>query len=268
MAAHESPPDARQGLIAKNAEALVDLLAIERAAVRGWPALDIENCDGWLLRYASGGSVRANSVAALDWHGDDFNKSLQRAVAFYRHRGARPRFTISDMTQPPDLDARLDRRGWTRGVVHLTMTKTMTAPPRASVPQACVQRSGAASRDWLGPYLAGLSDDRRLVAPRLVHNVPLPRTFYSVVRDGRVIASGLSVPDGPLASVQCMATLPEARRTGAATALLVAIEHDAGQHGVLRLYLQADGSNTAAIRLYERFGFGVAGRYHSRELAE
>src|SRR5947207_3058700 len=45
------------------------LLAIERAAVAAWPALETADIDGWLWRYSGGGSQRANSVSALAFQG-------------------------------------------------------------------------------------------------------------------------------------------------------------------------------------------------------
>jgi hypothetical protein len=44
---------------------------MEAAAVRSWPALETVDIDGWLWRYASGGSLRANSVSALSFRGAD-----------------------------------------------------------------------------------------------------------------------------------------------------------------------------------------------------
>ena len=61
-----------------------------------------------------------------------------------------------------------------------------------------------------------------------------------------------------------MATLVAARRTGAATAILAAIEADARANGVTRLYLQTDAANTGAISVYDRFGFHLVDRYHVR----
>jgi GNAT superfamily N-acetyltransferase len=61
-----------------------------------------------------------------------------------------------------------------------------------------------------------------------------------------------------------MATLASARRQGSARAVLTAIEAWAASQGCAHLYLQAESANTAAIVLYEAFGFRVAGRYHLR----
>jgi N-acetylglutamate synthase len=242
-----------------------ELLAIERAAVRGWPARDTEVIDGWLARASGGTSVRGNSIAALDWTGLDLDAAIQHVVRFYRDRDEPPRFTISDVSVPAELDAVLNRAGWQRGVDHVTMAKTVDATATAP---ATVIEADAPDAAWYDVYLDGLKSERRKVAPELIGRVPRPRTFFSAVRAGRVIGSGLSVVDGSLASVQCMATLASERRTGAAGSVLAAIEAHAVRHGVRRLYLQAETANTTAISLYTRFGFAVVGRYHTRDLVD
>lgn len=244
------------------------LLALERAAVRGWPALEAVGIDGWLARASAGGSVRANSVSALDYSGLDLDASIARVVAFYRSKRARPRFTITDVSLPTGLDALLGRLGWVRGGDHLTMTKHLAGVAQSDghALDLTITRHDHPTPGWYRVYLEGLSGDRRDVAPRLVERVPAPCCFFSGVRDGRVVASGLSVLDGALASVQCMATLPEARRTGVARAVLAAIEAYACEGGARRLYLQADAGNVAATSLYRSVGFEAAGRYHAREL--
>lgn len=242
-----------------------ELLEIERAAVRGWPALETIGIDGWLARASSGGSVRANTVSALDYTGADLDRSLAMVAAFYRVRNARPRFTVTDVSAPAGLDAALAERGWRRDGDHVTMARAIGAMP--SVAGIEVQLHAEPTPAWYAVYLEGLSADRRAVAPQLVERVPAPRMLFSGRQDGRVIASGLSVLDGRVASVQCMATLPAARRTGAARAVLAAIEAYARAGGAERLYLQTDLANSAAMTLYASVGFEIAGRYHTRELA-
>jgi N-acetylglutamate synthase len=253
-------------MAARMADRETDLLAVEHAAVRGWPATAVEEVDGWLARSSSGGSVRANSVAALNWTGTDLAASIARVVAFYRARHATPCFTVSDASAPPDLDMALDSAGWRRTPDHVTMAKWVGREDLPARTGLTVRESEAPDTGWYDVYLQGLSADRRAVAPEIGERVPRPRRFFSAFRDGKVIASGLSVIDGALASVQCMATLAQARRTGAATAILAAIEANARKHGCRRIYLQAEGANAPAIALYTRFGFTVVGRYHTRAL--
>ena len=243
--------------------------AIERAIVRGWPALEAATIDGWIARWSSGGSVRGNSVAALDFSGVDFDRALASVVSFYRERGGIPRFTIANVAAPSDLDAELERRGWQRQGDYVTLVKDLANPDAgadASTPTIRVVTHAAPTPAWSDIYLAGLSPDRRGIALRLVDGASAPRVFYSALRNETVIASGLSVLDGPLASVQCMSTTAVARRTGAAIAILAAIEQTARAHGVQRLYLQTDAANAVAISVYARFGFWLGGGYHTRAL--
>ena len=56
---------------------------------------------------------------------------------------------------------------------------------------------------------------------------------------------------------------PRWRRTGVARGLLDAVCTAARQHGALRLTLQTEDDNTAALRLYEGYGFApVTGLRH------
>ncbi len=239
-----------------------ELLAeVERAAVRGWPALTALPVDGWLCRLTSGGSIRANSVAALDYSGTDLDASIAAVERFYEASRSPVVFTISEVSTPAGLDAALERRGYRRSGDHVTMGKAVPIPPAQLPPGVTI--SDHPDADWLPVYLSGLSADRRGIAPRILEGLP-PGHFISARRDGRVAASGLTIPDGRLASVQCMATLPEARRRGAAGDVLTAIEHVASQAGAKSLYLQTDRENTAAIELYRRQGFEVIGLYHTR----
>lgn len=54
-----------------------------------------------------------------------------------------------------------------------------------------------------------------------------------------------------------LAVLPERRRGGAASAMLERVLADGAARGAHRATLEVRASNTAALRLYERFGFRV-----------
>jgi ribosomal-protein-alanine N-acetyltransferase len=56
-----------------------------------------------------------------------------------------------------------------------------------------------------------------------------------------------------------LAVLPEARRTGVASALLRRVLAEGAKLGARRATLEVRRSNEIARRLYERFGFSVAG---------
>ena len=70
--------------------------------------------------------------------------------------------------------------------------------------------------------------------------------------------------DDGWAGVFGMATVPAARRTGAARAVLGALAAWAAERGAVGLYLQVEGDNAPALRLYESAGFAEAARYSYR----
>ena len=237
---------------------------IEAAAVRGWPAIETVLVDGWLWRHTSGGSVRANSVATVTFDGDDVKTSIDDIESLARGNRVAACFTVSDVSVPEDLDARLAARGYVRGDDHVTMAKSIDA--HAGHPDG-VSIASTPSPEWIDVYLSGLSSDRRAMAPRILQRLPSSARFVGASSGGRLISSGMTIPDGSVASVQCMATLAEARRGGGAQRVLAAIEHTAAQHGCKTIYLQASGDNHGALELYERMGFIVIGHYHTRTKA-
>lgn len=240
------------------------LRAVEAAAVRGWPALETDAANGWVWRYTSGGSIRANTVAALDYRWTDLVTAIAYCEKLYAERNASSAFTVSDVSQPEGLDAALAARGYVRGDDHVTMAKAVDAD--VTLP-AGVSVGVQPTNGWMEAYLSGLSADRRDAAPRLIANLPRTAVFVSDDASGRATSCGLTVIDGPLASVQCMATLPGARRQGGAQRVLAGIEAVAAQNAARHLYLQTGGDNHAAQALYAGYGFRVIGRYHTRTKA-
>ena len=80
------------------------------------------------------------------------------------------------------------------------------------------------------------------------------------LQNGRVIGYGgmLTVLDE--GQVTNIAVHPEAQRQGVGHALVEAMLREARNRGLAEISLEVRASNAAAIGLYERFGFAVAGR--------
>ena len=85
-------------------------------------------------------------------------------------------------------------------------------------------------------------------------------TGFVCVRDGRVLAYGgmLIAPDeGQITNV---AVHPDARREGLGRAIVDALIDEARARGLEQISLEVRVSNLAAIALYERAGFAIAGK--------
>jgi putative acetyltransferase len=84
-----------------------------------------------------------------------------------------------------------------------------------------------------------------------------PATRYLLARDGpRAIGCCAVEPVGPgLYELKRMFVAPDARGTGVSTALVAESERIARSGGGVRLRLETDGRQPAAMRLYERAGY-------------
>ena len=103
-------------------------------------------------------------------------------------------------------------------------------------------------------------------ASGILERIGPPAAYALAALDGRPAAVGRAVAERGWAGVFGMATLPAARRRGAAAAVLAALAGWAADQGAAGVYLQVEPDNPAALALYGRVGFGTLYRYHYRTL--
>ncbi len=242
-----------------------DRRALEEAAARAWPPHESIPLDGWVLRLSGGGSQRANSVLTLRWTGSDVDAAIDSAEAAYRARGLKPIFQIVDVSVPADLDARLLARGYTTVDRTLLMTRRVDPPAAPVHPVTC---HADATPEWLDIYLAVLTPDRRATAPAIIAALPDPKAFFVARRDGIAFAVGLGMAEPPWCGVECMATAPNARKSGGARSVLAALEAWAAGQGATTLWLQVLETNAPARALYDSLGFTTVGAYWYRHAPE
>ncbi len=241
------------------------LVAIERAAVRAWPAVETRDVDGWLWRYSGGGSQRANSVSALHYRGTDVARTIDEIERLYRSHGAPVRFQVGfPISEPDDRDAHLAARGY---VIHDQVTTLVKPVDAVSLPTD-VMLDDEPSQQWMAVYLSNISLDRRPFAAAIIERVPSPRIFAEVRREGETIATALGVLHESAVIAECVGTTASARRRGAASAVMRALESWAVAQGARTIGLQAVTKNLPAQGLYAALGYAAAGTYHYRFLGE
>jgi N-acetylglutamate synthase len=241
-----------------------DVLAMERAAARAWPAVATVDVEGWLWRGSGGGSRRANSVLPLAFGDGDCEAAIDAIEALYRKHKLRCYFQVSSIAQPPDLDSLLERRGYVFEepvlllAKHLAITKGTEASPEVAI-------TSEPTPAWLEVYLATVDAARQAAVPATLARVPAQRAFFVVRRNGEPVATALCVvsPDA-IAIVECVATVTARRRSGAAGDIMTALEAWAAAAGATTIALQVVESNTPARALYAQRDYRRAGRYHYR----
>lgn len=240
-----------------------DLRRVEQAAVNAFPAPETEDVEGWLFRTSHGGYQRTNSVSTLGYRGRDLAASIARVEALAKAAGQRPRFHISEVSEPHGLDGVLEARGYARSERCLTMFKPVGA---RKADLTGVEWTYFPSTQWFKIYTSVLDESRKAVAERIIENVPWPRAFFLYRRRGLSLSVGLAVHEDGMVGIECLATREEGRRRGAARALMHGIEAWALEEGAHSLYLQVVESNEAAVKLYRSLGYEPVGRYHYRTL--
>lgn len=240
---------------------------LEQLVIGDWPAAESAPLDGWLLRYSAGVTHRGNSVAAgTRLPGDALDCSFGEVERWYGARDLSPCFQVFDHA-PPALDNALAARGYEAvfgSWVQTADCRTIDGTERAVGLSAQVRDTRDA--EWLS-IAAGrsrfASDVRAFEG--FVDRIGARAGHAIAHLDGVPIAAGLGVLSPCWLGVYAMVTVPEARRRGAARALVDALFAWASASGVQQAYLLVGQDNHGSIELYRRAGFTTQARYWYRQ---
>jgi len=236
---------------------------LEARAFAAWPAAEVELLGGWRLRATAGVTRRANSAWTAGDAGE-LGPAIAQTEAFYAARALPAAFQLCPLS-PPALDGELAARGY--GAEGAVSIQTVELAALASRTPPGVETHVAAELDGAWFELAA-HRGRYAATPEvfrgLVGRIGRRAGFALARLDGAPAATALGVCEAGWLGVFAMATLPEFRRRGAATALLDALRSWGESLGAARAYLQVERDNAEALALYARDGFREAYGYHYR----
>lgn len=252
---------------AKRVVRLLDDLAGRATA----PAI-VEMLGGWRLRASPEAPFRrANSVLPNgELSGEiDLDDAIRIVEEFYASHERPARFQVSPAAMPTDLDAVLEARGY------VIEAPVVVMGAGATIVLGRTQGEGRITKDrgkraWERAYASMHGDDQRsrdrvLAYGRVISALKLATTAAVAPPDpGHSVAIGFAVAERGWTGIFGMGTRREARRQGAATAVLHTLTQWAIDHDAPRLYLQVEEDNAAARTLYTRAGFVETYRYHYR----
>jgi GNAT superfamily N-acetyltransferase len=202
-------------------------------------------------------------------HGAIAPGSLEGGVAsvekFYASRRAVARFQIC-ADCPPWLDEALAHRGYQLECpMSLQVAEAKDIADRLSAPSLRVHVMDHPDPAWFAIWHAVSAAESPPGSEwRLLQRIQRPSAYVTVLDSDQPIAVGRAVADTGWAGVFGMATLPAARRRGAAKSILSAIAGWALNQRAPHIYLQVERDNVAAKELYERACFTEIATYHYR----
>jgi len=227
-----------------------------RAAARGWPAEEVEERGGWLLR-ATPGLDRARSNGALPLVPDP---RLEVLEAWYAARGRPAAVQVAPLERHGALDDRLAARGYVAEYEVDVLTAPAAGVPAPAEPVALLP---APSPRWLEAW--GRAEERDDVAAhaRTVLAAVTGRAAFALAPRGLGVGLAVRDTEEPVAGLFCLATARAARGQGIGTAVLRALVEWAAGEGAAELYLQV-GRRSPAQALYRQHGFTRTHGYHHR----
>jgi GNAT superfamily N-acetyltransferase len=239
-----------------------DIRALERRAFRAWPALEADTIAGWVQRFSSGYTKRANSINALE-QDIEFNQSLRIALeAPYRARGLPPIWRLTPLA-PPQVDAALANAGYRR--IDDSLVQRSPLDGRfACDPEIRIDPVPSAA--WLAGFaeLTPVAPAHRETMARMLRSIAAPVGFARVEDDGEPIAFALGVVDGDHVGLFDVLVAPRARRRGLARRLTESVCAWGYGLGARFAYLQVVATNQAALPLYTALGFETVYSYGYR----
>lgn len=241
-----------------------ELRALQERAARAQPIEHTEYRDGWRFGRTADGRWWRGSVIP---HGEpiDLLAQVELAEATYAAWGMRTSFQISPGLCPDGLDALLETRGYgLAGPILLQCATSDDVPALSHTTPFTVRVDEDPTDGWLEALRgvhAHIDPEEERARLKLLG---LPAAYASVSLGGKVIAVGRAVVDTGWTGLFALATLPEARGRGAGREVLGALAAWAGTQGRPNLYLQVEGDNEPALRLYAKAGFSTALTYFSR----
>jgi ribosomal protein S18 acetylase RimI-like enzyme len=223
--------------------------------------------DGWLLGYRPGPTKRLRSVNPFYASTLPIDEKIEYCVVFYARAGLPAIFRMLPFSQPPELDAVLERAGW--GAFERTLVLNAGLPDFRPPPIPDVEVEIVEPPAWelLAAPLLKIDAEalQRLVARAANH--PLPHAGALLRRDGEVVACGLAKLEDAHVGLFAVHTAEAWRGQGFGRAIVAKLLDEAKRRGAKRAYLQVTADNAPALTLYRRFGFTSSHEYWYRARA-
>lgn len=242
------------------------ILSIEEHAYNAWPAANVQDLDGWKLRYTFGVTGRANSVWP-NHHGGQLTleEKIETVESFYRTRDLPPRFMLTEIAQPPGLAETLRARGYQPSppVAVQTANRKAIAQTQEGSTLYVIHTAPTWNEAWASCYLQYVpkTAHEAVVRRGIIQRIAKPCVFVTARSAQREpIGVGLGILDNGWVGIFCMVTAPHARRQGIASVILHAIAQWSAAHDA-DLYLQVSTENPAGLALYAKQGFATAYQY-------
>ena len=211
--------------------------------------------DGWLLGYRPGPTKRLRCVNAFYSTSLPLAQKVDYCLHFYRSMSLPAIFRMLPFSDPPELDAYLERLGWSKFERTLVLRADVQAASRVSGMADAVEIVDVPRCEEMAAGLLDRAGDALSAAIERAKSYPLPHVGAIIRRQGEVVACGLAKLENAHVGLFAVNTAPTHRRQGLGRGIVRALLTEASRQGSQIAYLQVTADNEAALALYRSFGF-------------
>ena len=221
-----------------------------------WPAMSVQQYEGWDIRDGAGAGKRASAATlALDGWTD-----IAPAEQAMQALGQEMLFMIRE--GETELDMRLEVRGYKiiDPVIIYACKNSLLAPKLLPVAQSyAIWEPLQVMREiWA---MGGINAER--IA--LMHRVKAPKTGLLARSADTPAGTAFVALNGDIAMIHAVEVLQSFRRTGVARKLMAQAAKWAQDNGATYMSLMTTAKNVAANELYQSMGMKPVGHYHYRK---
>jgi GNAT superfamily N-acetyltransferase len=237
---------------------------MEEVSNNAWPALQVLQYDGWLLRFAGGVTKRSNSVSLLYPSTITEEVKISFCESAYKEKGITPCFKITEVAKPTGIDQMLSERGY---FIHSHISfQTLDLRKAKVLASEDTVIETKLNHGWIDDFIRmnGFDQHRKPVYEAIMQQVLTPKCLVSVKENEKRVAVGLGVLEDKFVGIFDLVVDPEKRRSGLARQVMAAILQWGKQQGAETAYLQVLTDNHAALTLYDSMGFSERYRYWYR----
>jgi ribosomal protein S18 acetylase RimI-like enzyme len=240
----------------------LDLRRVEEASLNALQTQRQYCYAGWLLRVSPGKARRARSVNAHFGSTLPIGAKIAYCERLYRARDLPVLFRITPFVHPTNHEEELAARGYaTCDPTFVQLTPHSRPPDARQCDGVDIVTPGIDVFADAVALLQESSREQRDAYHERMANTPQPARYLMARHEGRVVGVGTVMLEDGLAGIFSMATAPDMRKRGIASALLARLLAWAWERGASHAYLQVESTNAPAIGVYRTFGFATAYTY-------
>jgi len=228
---------------------------IEELSYNAWPAEQTVFFDGWILRFASGYTKRANSIVTIYPSMRPLEEKINNCEKMYKERNLPTVFKMTTFCMPTELDSILEGRGYQKQSPSSVQLAELKKIEKYS--DKNIKTFDHLCNDWLIPFqqMSAVPIAMSSHMSNILRNILPTHKYFCIFEDGVIKACGLGVVQSGFIGLFDIVTHPSYRHQGYGRQIVGQILAWGKEQGAKNAYLQVIQSNTIAIELYQSFGF-------------